>query len=192
VSVASLNVILSACAGIGDVDRAFATLEDFKRYKLVPNVDTYSYALEALTRSIDPEFERDSKRRKEKASACREAAESILAEMAEKGLSPCHHCIEEFTLLLLNIGQDIAATEFVLERMDEGLHVGNKTILILSSKLADLGEFKMARLVASRISEPMPFIESRLERWKAEERRAQAEGTAPINAVDGDTTEHSG
>ena len=53
VTVASLNVITSAGAERGDIDRTMAMLEEFEHNNIEPNADTFSFCFEAIWKNLD-------------------------------------------------------------------------------------------------------------------------------------------
>lgn len=168
VSVASLNVILYACAELGEVDRAFATLDDFPLHNLEPNQDTYSFVLEALARNMDPGLYNDEEQRMADAPSRLDAADAVLAIMEGNNVPLCHHGIHQYARLLFNIGELDEAAKFILERKESGENISNKTFFILASEFGRRGNFDMARLLESKTTEPLHFLRERLDRFEKE------------------------
>ena len=171
ITLSSLNVLLSAAGELGDVDRAFATFDDFDLHEIEPNSDSYSFLLEALTKSINPEFRKDEEQRKQDVPGRMDAASAILTLMEEKNVPMCHHCIEQYAQLLFYGDRLDAATEFVLDSLERGDPVNNRVIINLSKNNAMAGNFEMARLLSTKTSEHFSHLDHRID---VIEKRARA------------------
>lgn len=161
ISASSLNIIMSACAELGDVDRAFSTWDDFKTFKIEPNVDTYSFLLESLSCSLG-DLKKNNAQRKKDVPGCLDAAYAILTLMEENGVPLCQHCIDNYAQLLCNAGRLDAATEFLVDSIEKGEAVGNKTIIVLAKNNAEAGNFDVARQLASKTTEHFCHLDDKL------------------------------
>ena len=47
-TLSNFNVILSSCAHMGLIDRAFSTFDNFNQYNIIPNADTFAFLLENM------------------------------------------------------------------------------------------------------------------------------------------------
>jgi len=168
ISLGSLNVVLSAAAELGDVDRAFAIFEDFDLYEIEPNTDSYSFLLEALAKSLGPRHQKDEEQRKLDAPGRMDAASAILSLMEENEVRMCQHCIEQYAQLLYNVGRLDAATEFLLDSMERGDPVNNRILIIMSKNNALAGNIEVARLLATKTTEHYGHLEHRIDEAEKE------------------------
>lgn len=169
ISVSSLNVIMSACAELGDVDRAFATWDDFNTYNIEPNADTYSFLLEALAVNMSPlEKQDDAHRMQDDAPGRLDAASAILSLMEGNGVKKCQHCIGNYVQLLCNVGRLDAATEFLLDSVEKKELVGNRILCIVAKNNAKAGNFDIARLLASKTTEHFGYLDHRINEIEKE------------------------
>lgn len=173
VTLASLNVVLSAAGEQGDVDRAFAIFEDFDLYEIEPNSDSFSFLLESLAKNLTPKSD-EYKERMADAPARLDAASAILSLMEEQGIPRCHHCIEQYTQLLCNVDRLDAANEFLLDSLERGDPVNNRIIINVSKNNAFAGNIEVARLFAAKTSEPFGHLGSRINQIEKELMQAAA------------------
>jgi hypothetical protein len=162
ITCASLNAVLSAAAELGDVDRAFATFDDFDLYEVEPNADTYSFLLEALSVSVSFRVQKSEEQRKLDAPGRMDAASAILSLMEENEVRMCQHCIEHYARLLYNVGRLDAATEFLLDSLERGDPVSNRIIIVMSKHNAMAGNIEVARLLVTKTTEPFGHLEHRI------------------------------
>jgi hypothetical protein len=151
---------------LGDVDRAFATWDDFNTYNLEPNVDTYSFLLEALAVSISPLAKRTDAERRQDAPGLLDAASAILSLMEQNGVPMCQHCINSYVQLLCNAERLDAATEFVLDSLEKKELVGNRTLLVVAKNNAKAGNFDIARLLSSKTSEHFDHLDHKINEFE--------------------------
>lgn len=168
ISLASLNVVLSAAAELGDVDRAFTTFEAFDLYEIEPNVDSYSFLLEALAVSVNQRTQKDDEQRRLDAPGRMDAASAILSLMEEKEVPMSQHCTEHYAQLLYNVGRLDAATEFLLDSLERGDTVNNRIIIIMSKNNAQAGNIEVARLLATKTSEHFGHLDHRINGFEKE------------------------
>jgi len=168
ITLSSLNVLLSAAAELGDVDRTFATFDDFDLHEIEPNSDSYSFLLESLTMSVNPQFKKDGEKRKADAPGRIDAASAILSLMEEKGIPMCHHCTEQYVLLMHYVGRLDAATEFLLDSLERGDPVNNRIIINMSKNNAAAGNIEVARLLATMTSENFDHLNHRIDEIEKE------------------------
>jgi pentatricopeptide repeat protein len=161
VTVSSLNTILSGCAELGDPDRAFAMFQDFANFDLEPDEDTYSFMMESLSKATGPERPLDDAA----VEGYLKAAESLLDMMVTKNVKVNRHTLHFYVHTLGNLGKMDAAKNAVLDAFEAGLGVENKTLSLIISACGDRGDLEMARWLCSKLSEPMDFIEKRMEQW---------------------------
>lgn len=181
VTVSSLNTILSGCAELGDPDRAFAMFEDFANFNLEPDEDTYSYMMESLSKATGPERSLDHAA----VAAYLKAAESLLDTMAEKSIKVNRHTLHFYIHTLGNLGETDAAQNAVFDALEAGLGVENKTLSLIISACGERGDLDMARLLCSKLSEPMAFIEKRIEQWELDHAEAASSVLLDTSTADG-------
>lgn len=156
VTVAQLNVILSAGAERGDIDRTLAILEEYARNNLQPNVDSYGFAFEALGKHL--------KRRTRKLPEpslvvdCLSKADMFLTMMEENNVAPNHHVIKEYVELLCIAGEVETATSVVLDSVQTPGLVNSKTLYRVAMANAHQGQIDIARKMEALSAEPMPFL----------------------------------
>ena len=178
-SKSSLHVVMSASAELGEVDRAFATIEDFNSWGLEPDEDSYSYLMEALSKATGS----DRNLNKSDAVHYLAAAESMLGTMTEKNIKINRHTLHYYVHTLGNCGHAKEACKAVLDALEFGLEVDNKTLNLLITDCGKIGDSDMARFLCSKLTEPMEFLTKRFETWGV----AQAEAT-PGSSNDGPET----
>ena len=169
--MASLNVVLSASGELGDVDRAFATFDDFEANNIEPNQDSYSFLLEALARSLTRQ--KDHEQRLKDGPGRLDAASAILTLMEEKGIGMCQHCIDNYALLLFNVDKLEEATQFLVDAMERGEAVSNRTLFIMSKHNAEAGNFEAARLLASKTTEHYANLDRKIETAMEQQKECQ-------------------
>lgn len=173
ITLSTLNVVLSASAELGDVDRTFATFDDFDSYGIEPNTDSYSFLLEVLSRSVNPLYQKDDEQRRMDAPGRMDAAAAILSLMEEKGVEMCHHCIEHYAQLLYNVGRLDAATEFLMDSLERGDPVNNRVIINMSKNNALVGNIEVARLLSKKTTENFRHLDHRIDEIEKQLRRSQ-------------------
>ena len=185
-SLYSLNVIMSACAECGDVERTLSVLfDDFPTYQIEPNDDSFSFAMEALAvnaRVKEAGFEKES---------LVEAAEDLLNMMSKRHLAVDRHVFHEYIRVLLNSGELEMATASTFDAIRTRTYeVDNKTIVILINSLCvDSGCFDVARQLASLGTEPLPFLLKKIERYEKGKRNRNLTTTTHPPGFDDDIHE---
>lgn len=175
-SLASLNIVLSAAAELGDVDRAFAIFDDFSVHGIEPNADTYSFLLESLSLSVCPKRRlNDNERRLKDIPGRLDAANAMLSIMEENGVKMCQHCIDSYAQLLCHSGLLDAATEFLFDSLERVEIVGNKTLVIIVKMQAQNGNFEVARRLASNTTEPLLYLENRIREMERQRMYGKAD-----------------
>lgn len=184
-SLVSLNVIMSACAECGDVERTFSVLfDDFPRYNIEPNEDSFSFAMEALAvnaRAQEAAFDKKS---------LLEAAEDLLDMMSARNVAVDRHVFHEYIRVLLNSGDLETATASTFDVIGtKAFEVDNKTIVILINSLCVAsGSFDLARQLASLTTEPLPFLLKKIDRY--ERAKPNGEVTTATHLPDFDDDMH--
>ena len=162
-TLCSLNVIMSACAECGDIDRTLSVLfDDFRRYGIEPNSDSFSFAMEALAvnaRSQESDVDNVS---------LLAAAEDLLNMMSQQSIDVDRHVFREYIRVLINAGALELATASTFDAIRaERFEVDNKTVVILINSLCCVSHrFDVARELASLASEPLPFLFRKIDRWE--------------------------
>ena len=180
VSKSSLHVIMAACAELGEVDRVFATMEDFDSRGIELDEDSYSYLMEALSKATGA----DRIFSKSAAGQYLAAAESMLGTMTEKNIKINRHTLHYYVHTLGNLGYAKEACNAVLDALEFGLEVDNKTLNLLITDCGKTGDSDMAKFLCSKLTEPMEFLEKRFETWQV----AQAEDTTGLLKDESETT----
>lgn len=158
-TIYSLNVIMSACAEIGDVDRTFSVLyDDFKTYDIEPNEDSFSFALEALA---------VSKRSGEQDLNHLATADKLLDLMEEKELQINHHVFHQYIRVALNSGNVDIATASTLDAINtKGFEVSDRTIVLLVYIHGARGDFDMARKFTELTKDTCTYLHTKIDGWE--------------------------
>ena len=167
ISTHQLNVVMSAMAERGDIRCISFIVEEFKRMGLEMNADSYSFALEALGKHLY----RAGKVDRPSASIireCLEKASEFLSNMEEAGIVPTPHIIREYVELLCQAGEVDTATEVVLEALESGGDVNNKTVYKVAMVQADLHNFEAAKRLPNHIQETFPVLLINITRKESE------------------------
>jgi pentatricopeptide repeat protein len=154
ISIGSFNTILSAFSGMGRIEQAMDFLEQASALGLEPDVESYSFAIEALGKDLLRRRGAIPKALKEKSL---EQAGSILDEMEQRNVSPSHDIVRNYVELLCLSGEVATATGVVKDALasNQPPLVSNKTIYRIAMANADQGHFCAARDLAYRTSEPI-------------------------------------
>jgi hypothetical protein len=161
VSTGMLNCVLSATAERGDIDRMMATLDEFSRYNLELDSESFSFAMETLGKNL--------LRRKRKSASeevtnrCLEAAAVYLNLMEENGIEPTRHIVREYVELLCFVGEVKTATRVVLDFLESGGAVHSKTIYRVAMANAKEGDLNMAKKIARYSVQPLPLLRDTIE-----------------------------
>ena len=151
---------------MGDVDRAFATFDDFDVSELKPNADSFSYHLEALALDVSEETHRSGEAIEDRVMSRVDAAESVLALMKEDGFPLCNHALHEYVRLLCFAGDTDKALTSIDEALETNLLVADKTLLFLATKFGATGQIEAARDLASKTTDRWHFLEKRIDTWE--------------------------
>ena len=171
-SVASMNTILSACGELGEVDRAFATLDEMERFGMDPDQDSYSYAMESLANELKQRQKQQQQQppwdETKKASRL-EAAEALLDCMENQGLSVSQHVFHQYINLLTTVDEVELATQCIQDALGSGLEVANLTIKIVVDSQIEQGNFDVALELAEKTTEPFDFLFDRIRKGRQKE-----------------------
>jgi len=169
--VGILNMILSAGAERGDIDRTLALLGEFPRNNAVPNADSMGFAFESLGRHLSRRTLNPAG--PELRSACLEYADSFLTMMDEYGIEPNHHIIREYVELLCHAHEIDTASKVIMESVENEWPVCSKAIYVVSmANVKQRQDYEMARRIANCAAQPLPFLMENIE--KHELRQSQA------------------
>ena len=157
VTTALLNVILSASAERGDLERTHLLLEEFGHFGTPLDADSYSFAMEACGKHLARRTRTVA--RPALVEQCLDAAVSLLTRMEEQGIAPTHHVIREYVELLCFAGQTETATQVILEAAECDLRlVSNKAVHRVGMANVKRGNYQVARQVANLASEPQLYL----------------------------------
>eukprot|EP00536_Pseudo-nitzschia_multiseries_P000602 jgi/Psemu1/179031/e_gw1.7.165.1 len=159
-SLESLNVILSSYAERADPKDAVGILDVMSDNGIEPNADSYSFVIEALGRDIKKRLKIDDQSYKQRNI---EVADTILSMMEGKGIPPTTHVIRNYVELLCLAGEIETATSIVEEYLksedpETRLVVNNITTYRVATENAALGNFDIARNLASMMTEYVPAL----------------------------------
>jgi len=159
-SLESLNVLLSSYAERADPKDAVEILDVMSDNDIQPNADSYSFVIEALGRDIKKRLKIDDQSYKQRNV---EIADTILSMMEDKGIPPTTHVIRNYVELLCLAGEIETATSIVEEYLtsdnpETRRVVNNITTYRVATENAALGNFDVARKLASMMTEYVPAL----------------------------------
>lgn len=178
----ALNVLMAAYAERGNVDITLNLLEEFYKNEMAPDVDSFTFALEAVgkatARMVKNEKLRMAPEKKARAiESYLSVADSILSRMEEpqgpegKTIVPTNHLIRNYVEFLCLVKQVGTATDVVVDALEREAEsedapniVDNKIILRVAIANAEEGNFDMARRLAASVSEPLPFMDAKIDK----------------------------
>lgn len=156
-----MNVITSAGAERGDIDRTMAMLEEFEHNNIEPNADTFSFCFEAIWKNLDRRTRKVPT--EEFIVSCLSEADNLLTMMEEKDISPSHHVIRDYVELLCRTSEVETATGLVYEALGNNSFVNNKTLYRTAMANLNIQNIDEARKLANFTSEPLPFLMNAIE-----------------------------
>ena len=188
-TVACMNALLSGAAERGDVNLVLKFWhDDYSRNDLVPNADTLSFVFESLGKNLRRlgQNDRGGQPRKPSADAVDAsivAADSFLTRMEDLGIEPTHHIVREYVEMLCLAEQVDTATAIVLESVQEQDIISDKTLYRVAMSNAKIGEFDLARQVASSRpgGEPIHMLDEAIEREESILRSGEMEASQGSN-----------
>jgi hypothetical protein len=162
ISATLLNIMMSSAAERGDSHIALSMLmNDFNKYNVEPNADTYSYALESMGKHVLRARRRSNAM--EIIDQCLLNAETILSMMDDNGIVPTQHIVREYTELLCQADQIDTATDVVFDAHADLGFVNSKTIYRVATANLKIGKFDVARKVTALASIPIPNLLSNID-----------------------------
>jgi hypothetical protein len=167
VSTGQLNCILSAAAERGDLNSMSFIVEEFSNLGLEMNADSYSFALEALGKHLSRSRKVDDPD-ESVVRDCLEKSSGLLSAMEESGVLPSPHIIREYVELLCQADEVETATEVVLDVLNDGGEVNNKTIYKVAMACADAHNFAAARSLANHLCDSLPALLGNIDRKEEE------------------------
>jgi hypothetical protein len=173
-TLSGLNALISASAERGNVYRAFALLEEIPRSNLEADADTYSFAFEALGKSLFRKLPLTTNEPKLIASIL-EKADSLLTVMESQGLSPTHHIVREYVEVLCLAGKVDVATNVVLDLIASPGSVNSKTAYRVSMANVTAGNFDTARRFASDAGDHTNLILKKIAQEEAKASETKTE-----------------
>ena len=179
-TIAAINILMSSYAWKGDIPSSLDQLGAAIEIGILPNVDTFSYALESVgkgtKRAIDNKnASMDDVKRQSIVDENVKAADTILAYFEKavdsegKPLEPNHTFVRNYVEFLCLIGQIETATMVARDFLEQGKKNGmrlvdNKTLSRVSIANASVGNFETARCFLACMSESLPHIENKVDR----------------------------
>lgn len=163
ISTSAINTLLSAAAERGDIERAMTIWNEFEDNQLDPTAESFGFAFEALGKHL---ARRTGKAVESAKSSCLAKADAFLSQMEKVGVLPTQHIVREYVELLCQGGEVETATSVVEEFLEHGL-VSNKTLYRAAIANAEMGQFNVARNLASMSKQPMPFLFKSISRVEA-------------------------
>jgi len=156
----TFNAVMSCYSERGDTLDVFGILDHMVLKGISPDCNSYSFAMEALGKCIH------RRRLHDKPSKIQENldhADRILCMMEENHVLPSTDFVRNYVELLCLVGETKTADALVddmLEQFPES--VCSKTLYKLAVTNAEQGEFERAKKLASRITDHIPTLMSKI------------------------------
>jgi hypothetical protein len=167
ISTEQLNCVMSAMAERGDIYCISLIVDEFKRVELEMNADSYSFALEALGKHLH-RVRKVGEPSESVLRDCLEKASEYLSAMEDSDIVPTAHIIREYVELLCQANEVDTAADVVLEAIEGGIPVNNKTVYKVAIALSELQNFDAARSLANKLRETLPELLENIDRKEFE------------------------
>jgi pentatricopeptide repeat protein len=146
-STASMNTLLLGFGMRKDIDAAFNVFDDLTRYRLQPDINTFSFLMETLY--IDTKERLGSSHYgPDDTEAVLGAVETVLSTMEELGIEPTGNFIYEHIRLLCVVGKLDDAKNLLDDAISNHTRVDLGSIVTIANAFIKVGDFEMARTVA--------------------------------------------
>lgn len=147
---------MSCFAERGDAREANGVLDFIRGSGISPNIDTFSFCLEALGKDIHRREKRN------KPGAVRRnihEASRYLTMMEREGLSPSSDVVRNYIELLCMAGEVETATSVLKECMENiPTAVNSKSLYRVAISNAEVGDFETAHELANLIDDNIPSL----------------------------------
>jgi hypothetical protein len=190
-----MNIILSAHAWHGSPKECLALLDLFHEKEWSPDIDSFTFALEAVGKSskrivMSESLKKDPGKRKNLLDWHLEIAEYILNQVEEtrdKQGNPIQlnkrfirNYVEFLCLLDDHKTAGLVAIDFMEQAGRLEQIVDNKTLLCIAVAHAKKGDFDLARQFVASFSERLPFVDIKIDRIQDDQKEIpKTEGSAP-------------
>ena len=172
VCLETLNVVLSCYAERGDVREALHVLDTIKSCGLKPDVNSYSFAIEVLGKDIN---RRSKQGDTTKLQSSLDKADSVLTMMEADGISPSSDVIRNYVELLCIAGETNTATSVVVDCLsNDRFSINSKTLYKAAMANAEIGNFEVARDLASHITDDIPILHRKIRSKEQRYRHLQS------------------
>lgn len=156
ITTSIMNVLMSAAAERGDIDRLLSILKDFERYSVPFNADTISFGFESLGKNLmrrrnfnNTFLDQTRASTRDHIDACMVVANVLLNHMDDHQVKTTDHIIRNYIEFLCMAGHVETATSIILEAVQEKGLVSSKSIYRVAMANAKLFRFDVARQVAT-------------------------------------------
>jgi hypothetical protein len=166
-STSIMNVLMSAAAERGDVNRLLSLLKDFERNNIAFNADSISFGFESLgknmlrRRKFNSGFlDRSKASTRDHIDASMVVANVLLNHMDDQQIKTTDHIIRNYIEFLCIAGHVETATSILHEAVGEKGLVNSKSIYRVAMANAKMFRFDIARQVATcdQTMEPLTFL----------------------------------
>ena len=149
-STHGMNSLLIGYGMKRDINNAFLIFEDFEKFNIQPDANTFTFLMEALY--IDAKDRFPYKQRlqfnPQDIQDVVGAAQIVIDAMAEAGIQRTKLFFYEHIRLLYTLDLLEDAKSVLLEAIHTGTSVPKATLFMLGSKFANVGDFENARAIA--------------------------------------------
>ena len=173
ITTSIMNVLMSAAAERGDIDRLLFILKDFDLHNVAFNADTISFGFESLgknlmrRRKFNSTFIDNSRAStRDHIDACMVVANVLLNHMDDNQVKTSDHIIRNYIEFLCLAGHVDTATSILLEAVHEKGLVSSKSLYRVAMANAKLFRFDVARQVATcdHSIPPLTFLLDSIDR----------------------------
>lgn len=173
-STESMNALILGYGIKRDINSAFLVFEDFDRFNLCPDINTFTFLIESLYMDA-----------KDSLSNCNVedvvgATQIILDSIEETGVKKSARFVHEHVRLLCIIGLPDDAKAVLEEAISAGMAIQSSTIFVLSTAYAEGKDFEQAYNVADMAGSAgcgeLPRLVNRLDNMKNGPRTRWREG----------------
>jgi hypothetical protein len=164
-SVSTLNVVLASAADRGDLDNSVHLMNMIREADLPANVNSFSFAFEALGKHLmfNLNNQRLARKSKEIYAYCMAKAMEYLDMMDARKIPMNHDVVREYVYLLDMVGETETATQVLLDALGKG-RVDSRALYHMAMANADSGNFEVAYRLARSGTEDMPWAIASIRR----------------------------
>jgi hypothetical protein len=158
-SIEGFNVILASIAFRGEAENSIQFLDDMRFYGVTPNIDSYTYTLEALGRYVARHNHfQQRKRDRNVLQKHIQWADDCITAIESHRLVPSDHFIRAYAAFLSSVGELDTANNVILDSIRSGISVSDQTIYLLATRNIEMNNIFGAKALASLLEDSDPVL----------------------------------